>query len=432
MSSSRCITTGNRRALCGTRSSVVAACLCVAPVVAACDQSFEPIAPSELAFSVFGYLDASADTQWVRVLPIRPLAVTSRDELGVTVTLEHLGTGRIVELRDSLFKFSLYADPDLGSEGAYAHNFWTLEKIEPGATYRFSARQEGQEPAEAVVEIPLDYEVEVAIDQFPTSRGASDSLWITGLKHLPFLTASAHFYDGCEPSGITVRYPGHSADDGNFQIAITKPQVTPRTGCGRPWVANRELWMAGSEAAWPDAGYSAGALGGSGRTSNVTNAVGFLGGVLTKVIPYENCTFQTGGVGLPDYCRLRYNPETATVTGTVRETLCGDGPLDSVTVQLTELGPNPARIRTVLTTRAGEFVIGALEPGIPHFLKARAPLIPVDSIFDLRTFSYVYTEWADVHTIPTDTLTFTPGQRVAYDIDLERLTPCSEPPPMAR
>jgi hypothetical protein len=113
----------------------------VAAVVAACDESFDPTAPSDFAFSVFGYLDASADTQWIRVMPIRPLKVTSRDALGATVTLEHLGTGRIIELRDSLFRFSSSSDPDIG---AYVHNFWTAEAIEPGAAYRFSARREGK------------------------------------------------------------------------------------------------------------------------------------------------------------------------------------------------------------------------------------------------------------------------------------------------
>ena len=422
--------TRSLRALCGACSSSLAACLCVAAVVAACDESFDPIAPSELAFSVFGYLDASADTQWIRVMPIRSLKVTSQDALGAKVTLEHLGTGRIIELRDSLFRFSSYLDLDLGSEGAYLHNFWTPEDIEPGAAYRFSARREGKEPVEVVVEIPRDYEVEVAVGQ-ERRRWQPDELRITGVKHLPFLTTATYFYDGCGSSMTRTRYAGRSADDETYLIAIGKPEVTPRIACGSPIVPNWELWLVGSEAAWPAGGYSPGALGGSGRTSNVTNAVGFLGGVLTKVIPYEDCKFQSDGAPVPDYCLLRYNPETATVSGTVSETRCV-GPLDSVTVQLTEMDREPARIRTVLSNRAGEFLIGALEPGISHFLWVRAPPIPVDSVFDLRTFSYVYTEWKDIHTLPTDTLTFMPGQQVEYDINLQRLTPCSQPPPAAQ
>jgi hypothetical protein len=372
----------------------------VAVVATACDESFGPIEPSELGFSVFGYLDASADTQWIRVMPIRPLTVTSQDSLGATVTIEHLGTGRIVELRDSLFSFSTIWDPILGSEGTYLHNFWTLEDIEPGASYRFSARREGKEPAEAVVEIPGDYEVEVAINQYY----GYDSLRITGVKHVPFVTMIAHFYDLCGSSVAWIQYKTRWADDEPHVMAIGRfpSQIRARPGCGVVQVIeNWELWIVGSEAAWPAGGYSPSGLGESGWTSNVTNAVGFLGGVLTKVIPYEDCEFQSHGAPVPHYCLLRYNPETATLSGTVSETRCGDGPIDSVTVQLTEMDREPARIRTVLSNQAGEFLIGALEPGIPHLLRA---------------------------STHTDTLTFTPGQQVEYDIDL----PCSEPPPGAQ
>jgi hypothetical protein len=415
------------------RAPPLAACLCAALLAAACDESFEPRAPSDLAFSVFGYLDASADTQWIRVMPLRPLKLTPPDTVHATVTLEQLGTGRIIAFRDSLFKFSSYSDSAIGSEGTYVHNFWTRERIEPGAAYRFLATREGEEPAEAVVEIPRDFGVEVEIKQSSDWPWETDQLQITGLKHLPFLTAVAYFYDDCGGSVSGEGYTGQSADDGAYLIAITKPLVTPRTGCGAPLVEKRELRIVGSEAEWPAGqGYSPGGLGESGRVSNVTNAVGFLGGVLTRVIPYEDCRFRSEGASDPRYCRLRYGPETATVTGIVSETRCRDGALDSVTVQLTEMGREPPRIRTALSTRAGEFSIGALEPGIPHFLWVRAPPIPSDSMFDVYSFRYVYTKWVDVHTLHTDTLTFVPGQRLEYDIGLERLTPCSQPPPARR
>jgi hypothetical protein len=379
-----------------SRASSLAVCLCVA--VAACDDSFGPIEPSELGFSVFGYLDASADTQWIRVMPIRPLTVPSQDSLWATVTIEHLGDGRIVELKDSLFTFSTIWDPILGSEGTYVHNFWTLEHIEPGTSYRFSARREGKEPAEAVVEIPRDYEVEVAISQYHDY----DSLRITEVKHVPFVTMIAHFYDDCGSSVAWKQYRMTWGDDEAYVTAIEVFRVIPRPGCGAYVIEKWELWIVGSEAEWPAREvYSPDGLGASGMASNVTNAVGFLGGVLTKLIPYESCRFQSAGAPVPDYCRLRYNQETATVSGTVRGTGCGDGPIDSASVQLTELDRDPARIRGVLSNQTGEFLIGALEPGIRHLLRA------------------------GTHT---DTLTFTPGQQLEYDIDL----PCSELAPGAR
>jgi len=416
--------TRDRCALRGSCSSALAACLGVAVAAAACDESFEPTASSDFAFSVFGYLDASADTQWIRVMPIRSLRTTSPDPLAATVTLEHLGTGRIIQLEDSVFAFSSASDWDgtFGGVGVvYVHNFWTAEAIEPGAAYRFSVRREGEEPAEAVVEIPHDYAVEVAISQ--TLGGEGDELRITGVKHLPFLTQDAYYFDDCGSDRRRFQWEGRSADDETYLITIQKQSVPSRTGCGVPWVANRELWIVGSEAAWPGGGYSPNALGDSALTSNVSNAVGFLGGVLTKIIPYEDCTFQSEGAPIPPTCRLRYGSETAAVIGTVREPRCV-GPLDSVVVQLTEMNREPARIRTVLSNGAGEFVIGALEPGIPHLAWARAPPVPIDSEWVAATFRWQYTEWWDVHAVHTDTLTFTPGQRLEYDIHLDRLLPC--------
>ncbi|MCJ7629322.1 MAG: hypothetical protein MUO50_13165, partial [Longimicrobiales bacterium] len=144
------------------------------------------------------------------------------------------------------------------------------------------------------------------------------------------------------------------------------------------------------------------------------------GGVLTKVIPYEICTFQGGGAPVPDHCRLRYNQESATLSGTVIETRCGDGPIDSVTVELREMELEPAairKVRTTLTNRAGEFEIGGLEPGIRYFLKARAKPEPDPFWGEV-----------DIHTIHTDTLEFTPGQQTEYGVLLRRLTECRSNP----
>jgi hypothetical protein len=413
-----------RHGLFGPHSFALAACCGLALVAAACDETFEPIAPTDLAFSVFGYLDASADTQWIRIMPIRPLKVTAPDTLDATVTLEHLASGRIVELRDSLFRFSSRGDPSLGSEGVYLHNFWTREHVEPGATYRFSATRTGKAPAEAVVEIPPDYDVAVAINQ-RQGWDATDLLYVTGLNDLPFLEASVHYFDGCGWGVSPIPYERRSDDDGTHVFALLKQQAETRPNCGRAWIARRELWMVGSHATWPSGGYAEDALGESARTSNVTNAVGFLGGVLTKVIPYEDCSFLTDAGTIPHYCWLRYDGETATLAGTAREPLCF-GELDSVSVQLTELGRDPARFRSVLTDEAGAFVFGALEPGIPHRVWARAPRVPIDSMFDPTSWRWVYTEWEDIHTIHTDTLTFAPGEQLDYDIVLRRLIACDE------
>jgi len=431
------------RALRAGRWSVLSLCLSALLAVPACDDSFEPIAPSDFVFSVFGSLDAGVDTQLIRVTPVRTLRTTTPDPLTAAVTLEHLGTGRIVQLEDSVFSFTSRSDWDRGPNGEwiehslYVHNFWTPEVIEPGAAYRFSVTREGREPAEAVVEIPHDYDVEVVIGQgyprppdwprgVPWPGAPSDSVRIIGVKHLPFLIQETYAYDDCGSDQRRVRWEGRSAVDEMYSIAIQKQSATSRPGCGLLRIEDQHLRIVASEAPWPGGGYSPSALGDSSLTSNVSSAVGFLGGVFTKLIPYEDCTYQSGGAPIPPMCRLRYGPETATVSGTVSDTIYACvGPLDSVVVRLTELGPDPARARSAVSTRTGAFAIGALEPGIPHLVWARAPPVPIDSEFDARTFQWRYTEWFDVHAVHTDTLTFTPDQRMEYDIKLRRVLPCN-------
>lgn len=380
----------------------------------ACDDSFSPIARGEVHLSVFGYLDASADTQWVRVMPIRPVVLTTPDSLGAEVTLEPLGTGPIIRMRDSVFHFSHYVNADVGSQGAYLHNFWTAERIEPGGAYRFSVSWNGEEPAEALVEIPEDYEIEVWLRQ---SQSETDYLRVAGVRHVPFVTANAHFHDRCGSSVDSVRFEKRSADGEAQLIPIRKEPVVPREGCGSPGVEERDLWVVGSESEWPSGQeYSTHALALPERVSNVTNAVGFLGGVLTKIIPYENCRLQGGGGSVSDHCKLRYGPQSATLRGTVTEVRCGDGPVDSVTVELRELDREPPgvrQVRTTLSNRAGTFEIGALEAGGRFALMARAKPEPDPFWGEV-----------DVYTLHFDTLEFRPRERAEYGIALQRLTEC--------
>lgn len=385
-------------------------------VTAACDESFDPIAPTRLQYSVFGYLDATADTQWIRVMPIRTQVPTSPDSLPVRVTLTRLGSNRTVELRDSLFNFRQYTHPDVGSEGLYVHNFWTTERIEPGSTYRLVVQRTGEEPAEATVEIPPDFQVEVWLRQ-PPVQTAIDQLRITGLQHLAFVSSDAHFLDDCG-SGMARTLMALPRVAGEPQvIQVRKPSVPPR-GCGTPWIGKRVLWAVGSGAEWPVGDvYSPWKLAVPEGPSNVTHSLGFLAGVLTRNIPYETCEL-LGPTPLPTYCELRYFGTAATLVGQVSETRCGKGPIDTSSVQLTELDPGPTghrRHRTLIANRQGEFEIGGLEPGRRHILRVRPPT---------RLEPGPPPQVIQLYAAPTDTLVFAPGERKLFTVGFSQLAPC--------
>src|SRR5262245_13938633 len=105
-------------------------CILAALLATACEENFAPLGTSNLRYSAFGHLNASADTQWIRVMPIRSLVLTTPDSFGIRVTLEEVGAGRTIVLRDSLFLFADASNPDLGST-AYVHNYWTTQRITP-------------------------------------------------------------------------------------------------------------------------------------------------------------------------------------------------------------------------------------------------------------------------------------------------------------
>ena len=92
----------------------------------ACSDSVDPTLGTEQAFSLYGYLDPSADRQALRVAPIvgTIVADTART-LAATVTSEELGTGRTVAWRDS---FVTYRD------GSTGHVFVADYTPTPGAT----------------------------------------------------------------------------------------------------------------------------------------------------------------------------------------------------------------------------------------------------------------------------------------------------------
>ena len=127
-------------------------------VASGCETAFEPFEESERAFSLFGYVDAGADVQFVRVSPLRDSLYARAEPLDATVTLEHVGTGETSVWRDSLFFF----------EGAAAHNFWSDAPVELGATYRMAVERSSDGAVSAATFRMPDREPDVgaAFDMF--------------------------------------------------------------------------------------------------------------------------------------------------------------------------------------------------------------------------------------------------------------------------
>lgn len=115
-----------------------------------CDNTFEPFhEQDEFYFSIYGFLNASADKNWVRVMPIRESIYLPDDKkIDARVTLEDLETGEIHLLNDSLF---VYRDE------AFAWNYWTEEEIIPGSSYQLKVERSDGKTSSVVIKIPPDF-----------------------------------------------------------------------------------------------------------------------------------------------------------------------------------------------------------------------------------------------------------------------------------
>lgn len=345
-------------------------------LLGACDDSFSPFAPGARPFTVYGYLDPGADTQWIRVELLRTTVATSPDPNGATVTLQDLATGRRIALRERVGQLST-----MTGTSAYVHNYWTTERIAPGTTYRFMARQTLADSATATVQTPPDYGVEVRFGQY---WSPGDRLRMTGLRRAAFVEERVFFDDSCGTASEmkSLMVPPPRGD--TLAISIS-PTVPLGRGCRIP-VANRwDLKITGTAADWPRAeDYSTYKPGVLQEPSNVSNALGFLGAVLTKRLPYESCQYASRPVS-DTVCVLRYDSLAARVQGTTFDTWCPDSAggyrpsadtlrsgfglyarIPRVAVTLRELTPRaglPPRVRTTRSDRLGAFFFDALEPG---------------------------------------------------------------------
>lgn len=241
---------------------------------------------------MFGYLDVRADTQWIRVMPIRQDLLTEPGPIDAVVTLENVESGRTVTLTDSLFEF-----PDASVEGAiYAHNFWTAERIEPGVTYRLEAVRSDGATTSAVVEMPVDPEVVVSYDEGPPDIIRGDTVWYRKPLRI-YVRGEYRLYTDAiytvrdlvqtppRDSVVVAQNPIRS-DTGVYEFrhpdslwkdVLDLRRVQLRVGVAPvDWPYQPELSPA--EAVLP-----------GGATSNVENGFGFVGGVATWAIPLSRC-----------------------------------------------------------------------------------------------------------------------------------------------
>lgn len=115
--------------------------------LAACDNTIEPFPEEPDAFfSIHGVLNTNADTQFVRVTPIRQtFALDVDNPVGITVTSTATPAGERVVWQDSLITLE---------DGSPGHLFFALMDVEGGITYHLDVTREDGATTTAATTIP--------------------------------------------------------------------------------------------------------------------------------------------------------------------------------------------------------------------------------------------------------------------------------------
>lgn len=250
----------------------------------ACNEAFEPWQENDqYFFSIFGYLDATADTQWVRVMPVREDFFLDPDKpFDAVVTLEHMESEESVIMNDTLFAYA---------HGVYAWNFWTTMDLKPEQTYRITAKNSDGQASHTTVILPPDFPtpiVRIASRPF----GTADLVFIEGVERL---ADAQTVYHGRGANGsVSIRAFPHRHDtsrtaSGDLQIAIDFREDRRELENFSP-VFKSQIFIAAANPDFIDFGNiqdRTAAL--PDGVSNIENGTGYLAGIVSKTIPYESC-----------------------------------------------------------------------------------------------------------------------------------------------
>ena len=118
-----------------------------------CEEEVTDALDTALPFTIYGYLNPAADTQFVRVFPVSPvrLELAGRDPIDASVGFRNLETGETVAAQDSLVEFF---------SGRYGHVYFAPFKPEYGARYEIEVERSDGASSSATTDIPPEIESE--------------------------------------------------------------------------------------------------------------------------------------------------------------------------------------------------------------------------------------------------------------------------------
>ena len=259
----------------------------VALIGISCDESFDPREENtEYFFSMYGYLDATADTQWIRLVPVREDFDPKPDQIQATVTIRNIDTGEEAIMTDSLFN---------PNPLVVYWNFWTTMEIEPEHTYEVIASLPDGETSRTTVTIPEDYPTPITAlffgEEVLIVRGVRNVADVTAIYQVRDLFFDRQYIFTFSHIRDSLQSP-NSAEEILFKLDYNRDiGLIARNFPETEWVIeDQQLFMASAGPEWinlyevEEEIYTL-----AEGVSNIENGVGFLLGTITKTVPWEIC-----------------------------------------------------------------------------------------------------------------------------------------------
>ena len=275
------------------RLALLSALIITLLVAISCDESFEPREENtEYFFSMYGYLDATVDTQWIRLVPVREEFDPKPDQIEAVVTIRNIDSGEEAQMNDSLFN---------PNPLVVYWNYWTTMDIEPEETYEITAVRPDGQSSSTIVTIPPDFPTPIYAvlngDEIIVVRGVDNVAdvqaiyWIRdSFFNREYIFTFSHISDSLQsPFGFEDELLFRLNGNRDLELIARKFPDTEFL------VLQRQLFVASAGPQWinlyelDEDIYTL-----ADGVSNINEGVGFMLGTITKTIPWAACISEEG------------------------------------------------------------------------------------------------------------------------------------------
>lgn len=262
---------------------------------AGCEAGVDPFAETGRHYSIFGYLDAAADTQWVRVRPLQAPIRLPAAPLDAVVTLEDVATGRAAVLRDSLLHFP---------EGP-AHLLWTTAPVAHGRTYRLRVAGPGG-ASSATVTLPPAFPAPVGVLQPSIAVPAKQFTYVIRIAAAPRVADVQLIFRlrGAASDVYSLSLRDRVAGPpGAFEVTFIPYDLfySDHRAAACPAIESASVRVAATAADWPDlAALDDETLVLPDVANNIVHGVGFFGAVSSRETALPDLAAHLSG--LRDLC----------------------------------------------------------------------------------------------------------------------------------